>query len=424
MVAPIEPSKLGALRNLLLSMNSRPGEADPHNTLVPFGEFETLHFARFVILDDQTTADYEAYGLPKPFYPLSLAFMGDFDGDYDAFVQALCQHAGAGLRRIFSHCAGYDPNADLARWLREREHRPSTYFFDWRGRTVRQLLEEKELHLALASYLRQNPELATRPALEVRDRLRQFVDKELAEGRIRLTPESTTPLAWRVRNTMHLILVPLALLLATPLLLIYAPFYFFQLRRRENSDPEIVPRPNQDHVTKLAALEDHNVTNQFSAMGGLKPGLFRRLTGVFVLWIINYSTRHVFVRGRLARVLTIHSASWTFIDGGKRLFFASNYDGNLESYMDDFVNKVAFGLNVTFSNGLGYPKTRWLILDGAKNEQAFRYYIRRHELPTQVWYNAQAGLTNANLERNGRIRKGIDARAMTEEEARALVALL
>jgi hypothetical protein len=35
------------------------------------------------------------------------------------------------------------------------------------------------------------------------------------------------------------------------------------------------------------------------------------------------------------------------------MLFASNYDGSLESYMDDFINKVAWGLNLVFSNGVG-----------------------------------------------------------------------
>jgi len=40
--------------------------------------------------------------------------------------------------------------------------------------------------------------------------------------------------------------------------------------------------------------------------------------------------------------------------------YASNYDGSLDSYMDDFINKVAYGLNLVFSNGIGYPRTSFL----------------------------------------------------------------
>lgn len=151
-------------------------------------------------------------------------------------------------------------------------------------------------------------------------------------------------------------------------------------------------------------------------MGSVKPGLFRRWALSFFLWVVNYTTRHVFNRGRLARVTTIHFARWVFLDGRKRLLFASNYDGSLESYMDDFINKVAFGLNLVFSNGIGFPTTNWLIFDGAKDEQKFKYYIRRHELATEVWYDAFPGLGNLDMERNTLIRQGLNHPYMTDTE--------
>ena len=85
--------------------------------------------------------------------------------------------------------------------------------------------------------------------------------------------------------------------------------------------------------------------------------------------------------------------------------------------MDDFINKVAFGLNIVFSNGIGYPTTNWLAFQGAKDEQRFKYYIRRHELPTEVWYDGHSGLTNFDLKRNSLIRNGLDQPSMTNAEA-------
>jgi hypothetical protein len=126
----------------------------------------------------------------------------------------------------------------------------------------------------------------------------------------------------------------------------------------------------------------------------------------------------VFNRGRLARVTSIQFARWVFLDGKKRVIFASNYDGSLDSYMDDFINKVGFGLNVVFSNGIGYPRTNWLLLDGAKDEQKFKDYLRRHQMPTQAWYNAHAGLTALDKWRNAQIRKGLEQQSMTDTEIR------
>jgi hypothetical protein len=145
---------------------------------------------------------------------------------------------------------------------------------------------------------------------------------------------------------------------------------------------------------------------------------------VVILFVLNYTARHIFNRGFLTRVNTIHFARWVFLDDKRRVFFASNYDGSLDSYMDDFINKVAWGLNAAFSNGVGYPRTNWLMLGGAKDEQKFKHFLRRHQLPTEVWYNAHPGLTAVDLERNTHIRRGIEQPEMTEREAREWLELL
>ena len=100
------------------------------------------------------------------------------------------------------------------------------------------------------------------------------------------------------------------------------------------------------------------------------------------------------------------------------MLFVSNYDGSLESYMDDFINKVGFGLNIVFSNGLGYPRTNWLFLDGAKDEQKFKYVLRRHELPTEVWYNATPGSGDSRQETQRANPPGSRELSMTDAETR------
>ena len=132
----------------------------------------------------------------------------------------------------------------------------------------------------------------------------------------------------------------------------------------------------------------------------------------------------MYTRGRLARVRTIHFARWVWIDQKRRLAFMSNYDGSLESYMDDFINKAGFGLNFVFSNGIGYPSTRWLLADGCKDEQKFKNFLQRHQFYTQVWYNAHPGLSAVDLERNASVRAGLEARSLSLRDAEAWAALL
>jgi len=424
-LAPIAAGRIDDLRQVLASMNREAGVVDPQNSLVPFARFDRLHYARLFVIDDKTSGDIAAYGLPIVDYPIYLTFLGDFDGAPEAFFAELVQKAGDGLRRIFAHCDGFAAGTDLLSWLKAHDVAPAAFYVNWVGRTVRQVREEDALRQAVETFVQKNSGLLEgTPPREKHAAIRDFVAAEQQARRLTLTPEAPTPLEWKLRNLVNLVGVPLVLLVLLPFLLLYLPFFIFQLRRREKSDPEIAPRIDPQHADELATLEDHDVTNQFSAFGGIKPGLFRRRLLIFIMWIIDYAARHIYNRGRLARVTTIHFARWVFVDNKKRMLFASNYDGSLEAYMDDFINKVGFGLNLAFSNGLGYPKTNWLVLDGARNEQKFKYMLRRHQLPTEVWYNATPGLSAMDMQRNARIRQGLENSYMTDAETREWLHLL
>ena len=424
-LAPINPKREAELRRLLDSMNRRPGQVDPNNSLLPFDEFDTLHFARFVILDDKTTDDVRVYGLTPRIYPLYLAFLGDVDGDANAFLGKLIKRAGGGLRKIFSCCQGLGSDTDLLAWMKQHDAPPIAAYVNWRGRTVRQIREEAVLYEAIENYIESHGAalngLAPR---ELHDELRTFVNAEQSAGRLELSGQSPTPIGWQIKNLAHMIGFPLLGLLLSPVLLVAAPFYIFALRRQEKNDPVVCPTVDQKYSENLSSFEDHDVTNQFSAMGSLKPGLIRLLTTVGVLKTVNYGARHITRPGRLGRIRSIHFARWVFVAGRERMIFCSNYDGSVESYMDDFINKTGFGLNASFSNGIGYPRTNWLVRDGCVDERDYKEYLRRHTLPSQVWYKAYPGLSAVDLERNTRIRQGLEMSSMTDEQAREWVALL
>src|SRR6202022_4629238 len=116
-VARIEPGRLDDLRSLLKTMTfaGRTGIANPANALVPFGAFDTIHFARFVVLADNTLNDRAAYRDAYPQLPCCepnyLCFMADCDGSADELLARMAQQPD-GLRRIFGHCLGFDEGAD------------------------------------------------------------------------------------------------------------------------------------------------------------------------------------------------------------------------------------------------------------------------------------------------------------------------
>jgi hypothetical protein len=425
-VAAIREGQLESLRSLLASMNKIVGHADPANGLVPFGRFDRLHVARFVILELKTADDMQAYGLTPHAWRPSLALLGDCDGERASFLKQLAAEAGPGLRKIFSHCEGFsEDSTPLLQWMEDHGISPNANYINWIGRTVKQVREERALHQSLAACLQ---EIVTTTGREntraIRQKLLSHVEKEKHAGRLTLTPPEPTPRDWKIRNTLHKIGIPLALFFLSPVLLVAAPFFALRLRMLERSDPEVVIRPDRRHVRELSDLEDHDVSNQFNVLGDVKPGPFRRTTLKLLLLLLDYSARHIYNRGYLTRVRTIHFARWVLMNNDRTLLFASNYDGSLESYMDDFINKVAWGLNLVFSNGMGYPATRWLIKDGAEREQMFKYSLRRHQLPSQVWYKAYPGMTAFELSRNSRIRQGVEIRQSSDAEIREWLGLI
>jgi hypothetical protein len=417
--ARLRPDREADLRSLLGGMNRAPGQVDPENGLVPFARYDRLHMARFVILRDETLADFAAYGISFSDAPVWLVFLGDCDGTAEAMLVEFVATAAPGLRRIFAHCTN-PPGEDLLGWMRHHSVPPAAAYVNWHGRTVRQIREEAALHDFLRNCLERDPALAAAPLVSVHAQL------VIQAGRSgpKLFPPAPTPPGWHAGRLLWLVETVLILLLTAPFLLLLSPILIWQLRRREESDPVIAPRPDAAHVAELSRLEDHDVTNPFSAFGGVKPGQFRLWTLLLVFRALELSNRYIYTRGRLARVGTIHFARWVFLDGRRRLLFASNYDGSLDSYMDDFINKVAFGLNLVFSNGIGWPRTRFLLAGGAQREQEFKNYLRRHQIPTQVWYKAYPGLTASNLATNTEIREGLQRRRMTEAEARRWLGLI
>lgn len=417
--APILPERITELRELLASMNSEPGLVDPLNSRVPFGRFENIHFARFVVADDPTLGDRSTVtGLPST-EKIPLLFLADCDGSGDALMARMAKEAEPGLREIFSHCEDFSVQNDLLAWMRARQTPPGAIYANWIGRTVRQVREEAVLRDTLHHELHHGSiEIPRNAAQQLHQHLRAVVARQGPP----LTPiEGKTLTQWVAQITLIIGLFFLALILLLPAIII-APFFLIALRAKEKSDPLITTREEPAYSLAIALGEDRDVTNPFSAIGSLKPGGLRLAITLVALRVVGLTAKLIYNHQRLARVSTIHFARWVMLDDNRRVFFASNYDGSLESYMDDFINKVAFGLNLVFSNGIGYPPSDFLVLRGAWQESLFKHFLRRHQLKTDVWYKAYPGLSNADLARNARIRQGLESSTLSDEEIRRWLA--
>jgi hypothetical protein len=370
--------------------------------LVPFAELSGVHFARLLLLED-------AHDLGGELIPASLVFMSEVDSPLKRHLGELAEAGGPALDAAFGLCEGYPaaPTPEARKdFLRAYRLKPRAAYVNTIGRSLEQIRNEEELRRGIELFLDAHSAEVAQDATGARAAIQQFVKGEpsLTWARHRAP---APPLYWRGRELLHAVGVVTVLLLATPLLLPMVPIWALVLRFHEARDPAPRHRPDPEHVRELGAIEDYGAQNQFSAMGFVKPGWFRRTTLAIVLWLISCAARHVFNRANLAGVKTIHFARWTMLDDWRRAIFTSNYDGSLESYMDDFIDKVAFGLNAAFSHGVGFPRTRFLFFEGAEREEEFKDYLQIHQLPTQVWYSAYDQLSAINIENNALIRSGL-----------------
>jgi hypothetical protein len=408
-VADVKPRRAASLERLLTAM----GEDAAGNDVLPLGELSTAHFARLLMLD----ADHDLDGDPLPAH---LIYMSDIDGSVAEHLAELVDLAPKGLDQILGHCEGYPPPAvrrptrdDRLAFLDARAVKAGAMYVNTVGRTLRQVREEARLRDEIQAFLDGGDFDGVEPAA-ARDAIRRFV-RAREDLRWAGEPAAKPGSLARAADALGALGLPLELIALAPVLVPLLPVWGALLRLHEISDSAATIAPSGAHVRELAALEDRTAQNPFAAVGNRKPGLTRLATATGILRLVDYGARYIFNRGSLTGVTTIHFARWVFLDDRRRMIFASSYDGSLESYMDDFINQVWWGLNAVFSNGVGYPKTSWLVFGGAQKEQEFKDYLRRRQVPTQVWYSAYDELTAVNIDNNAHIRAGLSGEMSREE---------
>jgi hypothetical protein len=82
-IAPLKPGGAAALRQVLGALQITPQS--------PLEKIGTVHFARWVIFDDDTR----------------LLFTSNFDGSWEAYLRDFSQKTPDGMDKIFGQCEGY-----------------------------------------------------------------------------------------------------------------------------------------------------------------------------------------------------------------------------------------------------------------------------------------------------------------------------
>lgn len=198
-----------------------------------------------------------------------------------------------------------------------------------------------------------------------------------------------------------------------------AALFLWGVRRKEKADPADEQTAGLKHVKEVTRREDApgHAQNHIIAVMPFKPGLLRRLSFAYAMWGIKQAVSYWFRPGFVVTMGTIHKARWFRVPGTDQFVFLSNFDGSWESYLEDFITRANEGQSAAWSHGVGFPRTRFLILDGAEDGDSFKRWVRRQQRPTLCWYSRFPNLTAQQIRRNAMIEDGL-ARATNDTDAR------
>jgi hypothetical protein len=388
-ITEIDPKKIEQLKSILTEI-----QCDLYgNPYIPFSSLSLLHFASFVIADNMGT-------------PSLLIFENNFDGDISDYLDQLLSVAGTGMHQLYQCCNSYQPQ-QLKAFLTSNVVRPNAYHIGSVGRAAKDIGCNRELRGKLQGYLdqlfsRTNP--SSLSAIELRKNMQIFIKNNVNPGLSYELPPYQT-LSERIIPWVRLVIVGLPALVLVVGLFPVAMVLIFILRQKEKTDQAQANPVSLSQVDTLMSTENQITQNHLASITTIKPGKFRLFTLKIVLFAANLLAR-TSNKGKLSGIPSIHFAHWSIINN-KQLLFLSNFDGSWSSYLDDFIDKASPGLTGIWSNTVGFPETRYLVLDGARDELRFKAFARSMQVPSLVWYSAYPDLTVQNIDKDSAIREDI-----------------
>ncbi len=196
------------------------------------------------------------------------------------------------------------------------------------------------------------------------------------------------------------------------------PALILLLRWNELRDSSQDAPPVDDAVLReMVRREDWIMQNHMGSIVLIKPGILRSLIVRAGHYGLGLFLRVSATDGYLGSMRTVHFAHWAFLNNGSRLLFFSNFDHSWGSYLDDFIEKSHSGLTLAWGAGVGFPRTRLLVLDGASHGRQFKTWALASRTVSRFWYSAYRDLTVDQIERNFRIATGLREATMTEAQA-------
>jgi hypothetical protein len=218
---------------------------------------------------------------------------------------------------------------------------------------------------------------------------------------------------WEPMLYLAIVGIYTAVIFSIPAILVWLRW----LERRDSHHD--APPIDQRELRKMTQREDRIPQNHMGSVVLVKPGVLRMAlfrTGHLGLGLV---LRVVATDGYLGSMRTVHFAHWAFVNNASRLMFFSNFDNSWDSYLDDFIEKAHGGLTLAWGSGVGFPATRFLVLDGASHGRQFKAWARHSMAVSRFWFSAYPEYTVDQIERHARIADGLRKATLTPNEAAA-----
>jgi hypothetical protein len=170
--------------------------------------------------------------------------------------------------------------------------------------------------------------------------------------------------------------------------------------------PEVGRKPFENVLRELTSQAAQTPPPPVESAGrvGIRLGKVSELTIIVPLAPGGAERTRAFLRllgGNLAGaddVGSVHDMRFVFLDNDTRMLFATAYDGDWDSYIDDFVTKIPDYLDIIDSAWEGWP--------GIRSPQA-KDYLAEHQITAEGWYVAN-DLTVAETRRLKRIGQAVE----------------
>ncbi|TKW68703.1 MAG: hypothetical protein DI616_01540 [Paracoccus denitrificans] len=140
-----------------------------------------------------------------------------------------------------------------------------------------------------------------------------------------------------------------------------------------------------------AGMQSGNVS-ELTAIAKLKPGGADRLRRIFDLTHGNMDGAQ--------RVSTLHDMRFVFFDDDTRILFATTYDGDWDTYINDFATKIPGLMDLLFANVEGWPGI---------DSPDVKDFIADHQIDAAGWFVANPQVTVVDTRRYQRMEHALEA---------------